>query len=439
MALRKYNAALCASVVALLGLLTATCAQPVQTVAGTGTAGFSGDGGPAKEARLAVPAGIAVDAKGTLYICDSGNARIRIIDASGTIETIAGIGIPEFSGDGGPAVEAQLSFPTGIAVSSDGSIYVADTDNHRIRRIAPDGTITTTAGTGNQGFSGDGGPAAAAELSNPTGIALDSKGNLYIADFGNSRIRKVSVDGVISTVAGSSSIGYDGDGGPATKAAITSPYGVAVLPPGELIFTDFSANVIRAVSPEGIITTLAGTGVPGFSGDGGPSRQAALWNPAGVAAAPDGTIYFADSGNNRIRAILPNHSIVTVAGSGQEEPFNGDGVPAETINLSAPTAVAVSGSKLLFTDDGHHRVCLIDLSLAVIYGDLNSDSAVTTADAVLALKIALNMLTPSPKQSAFGDVAPKPGRDRYFGDGAITVADVVRILRCAIGLEPSWP
>ncbi|MGC8834767.1 MAG: hypothetical protein ACP5R4_12015, partial [Armatimonadota bacterium] len=276
-------------------------------------------------------------------------------------------------------------------------------------------------------------------LNAPIGVAVDSEGNLWVADFGNSRIRKISADGTISTVAGSSTVGYDGDGGPATQAALTSPYGIAVLPSGDLVFTDFSANAIRTVSREGIITTLAGTGIPGFSGDGGPPRQAALWNPAGIAAAPDGTIYFADSGNNRIRAVLPNRFIITVAGSGQEDPFNGDGIPAETANLSAPTAVAVAGSKLLFTDDGHHRVCFVDLSLTVIYGDLNSDSAVTTADAVLALKIALNMLAPSPKQLAFADVAPKPGRDRPFGDGAVTVADVVRILRRAIALEAPWP
>jgi len=424
-------------------LLCAPCASaqtPITMLAGTGVQGYSGDGGPALEALLSFPAGLAVDASGNVYVADAGNACIRMIRPDGTVTTVAGTGRPGFSGDGGPAVQAQLSFPSGLAVDSDGNLYIADTDNQRVRMVNPEGIISTVAGNGNQGFSGDGGPAAEAELVSPTGVALDRKGNLYIADFGNSRVRVVSPDGVIRTFAGSESVGYDGDGGPADRAALTSPYGVAVGADGSVYITDFSAHCIRKVDPSGTITTLAGTGVLGFLGDGGPAAQARLWNPAGITAAPDGLICFADSGNNRIRLIRPSGTIETIAGSGAEDPFSPDAVPALTANLSAPTAVALRGRKLLLTDDGHHCVRAVQLPPLPTYGDVDGDGNVTVRDALLVLRFAVKLSEPTAAQVETADVAPKPGAQRPFGDGAVTVADAIRILRRAVGLEQDpWP
>lgn len=422
------------------------CAQcvfaqtPITMVAGTGAQGYAGDGGPALEALLSFPAGLAVDAEGNVYVADAGNACVRMIRSDGSITTIAGTGRPGFSGDGGPAVEAQLNFPSGLAVDADGNLYIADTDNQRVRKVTRDGVISTIAGSGNQGFSGDGGPAVEAELVSPTGVAVDAKGNVYIADFGNSRVRVVSPDGRIRTFAGSASIGYEGDGGPADQAALTSPYGLAAGADGSVFITDFGAHCIRKVDPFGTITTVAGTGVLGFSGDGGPAVQARLWNPAGIAATPDGLVCFADSGNNRIRLITPSGTIKTIAGSGAEDPFTPEAVPAETANLSAPTAVAIRGRELLLTDDGHHCVRSVQLPPAPTYGDVDSDGTVTVRDALLVLRFAVKISEPTAAQTEAADVAPKPGVGRPFGDGTVTVADAIRILRRAVGLEADpWP
>jgi sugar lactone lactonase YvrE len=225
------------------------------------------------------------------------------VSTSGTITTFAGNGTQGFSGDGGPATSAGLSYPGGVAVDAAGNLYIADTSNHRVRKVSTSGTITTVAGNGTFGFSGDDGPATNATLSYPTEVAVDAVGNLYIADTGNLRVRKVSASGTITTVAGNGIYGFSGDGGPATNASLVIPRGVAVDAVGNLYIADYGNSRVRKVSSWGTITTVAGNGSPGFSGDGGPATSAALGYPRGVAVDAAGNLYIADTDNNRVRKV----------------------------------------------------------------------------------------------------------------------------------------
>ena len=289
----------------------------ITTIAGTGELGFSGDGGPAVEADLYNPASVAVDSAGNVYISDTDNQRIRKVDSTGTITTIAGTGEVGFSGDGGPAVEAELRNPYGVAVDSAGNVYIADAGNQRIRKVDSTGTITTIAGTGEVGFSGDGGAAVEAELYNPEGVAVDSAGNVYIGDAGNQRIRKVDSTGTITTIAGTGEYGFSGDGGPAAAARLAFPHSVAVDGAGNLYIADTGNRRIRKVDSTGTITTIAGTGEVGFSGDGGPAVEAELRNPYGVAVDSAGNVYIADTRNQRIRKVDSTGTITTIAGTGE--------------------------------------------------------------------------------------------------------------------------
>ncbi|WP_107852861.1 NHL repeat-containing protein [Oceanimonas marisflavi] len=280
----------------------------IDTVAGNGSFGFSGDGGPATSAQLRSPVGVAVDTNGNLYIADGGNHRIRKVDAdTGEIDTVAGNGSSGFSGDGGAATSALFRYPQDVAVDTAGNLYIADTSNHRIRKVdASTGIITTAAGNGSEGFSGDGGHATSAELDRPFGVALDNDGNLYIADSSNHRIRRVdALTGIIDTVAGNDSSGFSGDGGLATSANISFPRDVEIDLYGNIYIADSVNNRIRMVDTTGIITTLAGNGSFGFSGDGGPATSAQLRSPVGVAVDTNGNLYIADGGNNRIRLVTP--------------------------------------------------------------------------------------------------------------------------------------
>jgi sugar lactone lactonase YvrE len=223
----------------------------IATVAGTGTAGFSGDGGPAAAAQLNTPRAVAIDRFGNLYVCDTENNRVRKIDTSGTITTVAGTGTAGYSGDDGPAEAAQLDNPQAIVVGIDGNIFIADTDNQRIREIGPRGQITTVAGTGRLGFSGDGGPATSARLSLPDGVAMAPNGLLYIADTHNNRIRLVDLGGTISTFAGNGTPGFAGEGGAPASAQLDEPIGVAVDDSGAVLIADAGNNRIRRVAPGG--------------------------------------------------------------------------------------------------------------------------------------------------------------------------------------------
>jgi sugar lactone lactonase YvrE len=322
----------------------------ISTVAGNGNGGYSGDGGPATSAQLNWPECIAVDSAGNLYIAEYGNNRIRKVAPGGTISTVAGNGTVGYSGDGGPATSAELRSPHGVTVDSSGNLYIADSDNSRIRKVSPGGTISTVAGTGSAGYSGDGGPATSAELREPLGVAVDSSGNLYIADLHNDRIRKVSPGGTISTVAGTGSAGYSGDGGPANRAALRGPHGVAVDSSGNLYIADHYNRRIRKVVPGGMISTVAGNGTWGYSGDGGKATSAQLYFPLGVAVNSAGNLYIADSSNNRIRKVTPRGTISTVAGNGTWG-YSGDGGPATSAQLAQPKGVAVDSAGNLYIAD----------------------------------------------------------------------------------------
>ena len=287
----------------------------ITTVAGNGTAGFSGDGGSATAASLNTPTGVALDPAGNIYIADVGNQRIRKVDLSGNITTIAGTGSNGFSGDGGPATQAALNNAVRVTADPAGNLYIADQSNHRVRKIGINGNITTIAGTGGAGFSGDGGPANNAALNNPTALAVDLAGNVFISDLLNHRIRKVDVAGNISTVAGNGNAGFTGDGGPATAASLNFPGGLVLDVAGNIFVADGANSRIREISG-GLITTVAGTGVADFFGDGGPATAAAFNGAFGLALDVAGNLYIADSLSNRIRKVSgrPNAPVFTSVG-----------------------------------------------------------------------------------------------------------------------------
>jgi hypothetical protein len=247
--------------------------------------------------------GVAATADGGFLIAD--NNRVRWVSPAGTITTVAGTGTGTagFSGDGGPATTAQLDLPAGVAATADGGFLIADTDNAVVRRVSPAGTITIVAGDGTFGFSGDGGPATAAQLDTPYGVAQTPDGGFLIADTNNGRVRRVSPAGTITTVVGTDTQGSAGDGGPATAAQVVLPVGIAVTPDGGFLFADNGDNRVRRVSPAGTITTVAGTGTAGFSGDGGLATAAQLNEPFGVAPTAEGGFLVADTNNNRVRFV----------------------------------------------------------------------------------------------------------------------------------------
>ncbi len=380
----------------------------IETVAGTGIAGFSGDGQPATSAMLTTPWGVAVDTIGNIYIADTNNERIRKIDSSGTITTIAGTGPAAYGGDGGPATRAQLNGPIALSVDSAGNLYIADQNNMRVRKVTAAGVISTFAGTGQQGNAGSGTAATAQQLSNPGGVASDAAGNLYIADSSNHRVLKVTPAGAASTIAGTGIAGYGGDGkaataaqlnlpravaadsagniyvvdennrrvrkitpngiiktaagtfdvgdgGPASKAALSSSTDLVFDATGNLYLTDSPLNLVRKITPAGIISNAAGSGSRGFAGDGGPASAASLLNPNGLALDATGNLYIADTSNHRIRKVDTRGSITTVAGGGPG--FAGDGSDATMAQLSAPNGVAVDASGAVYiADTGNHRI-----------------------------------------------------------------------------------
>ena len=332
----------------------------ISTVAGNGTAGFSGDGGPAINAELYLPSGVTFLGK-NLFIADLGNQRIRKVDSAGTISTVAGNGIPGYSGDGGPATSAELAYPSDVTAHG-GNLYIADTYNQRIRKVGSAGKISTVAGNGTAGYSGDGGPATSAMLYFPTAVSVDGSGNLYIADEAFPHMRKVNTSGIISTSAGNGEFDFSGDSGPATNAQFFSPYSVAADNSGNLYIVDTFNERIRKVDASGLVTTVAGNGVYGFSGDGGPATAAELSNPRGLAVDSHGNLYIADTESQRIRKVDASGIISTIAGRGHPG-FGGDGGPATQAVLRNPIGVAVDGNgNIYIADEGNRRIRKVDAS-----------------------------------------------------------------------------
>ncbi len=365
----------------------------VTTIAGDGTFGFSGDNGLATQAGVSSPYGVAADASGNVYIADTFNHRVRRVTfEEGVITTVAGDGFTQFSGDNGFAHGASLSQPEGMARDSSGNLFIADTSNNRVRRVdGTTGVITTIAGNGESGFAGDGGVATVARLSSPQSVAVDLTGNLYIADTFNSRIRRVELaSGTITTIAGSGDYGFSGDGGQATDAALADPSGLAFDSDGNLYIADSTNHRVRFVNTStGIITTFAGNGETGFSGDDGPAASASLYNPGGVALDGSGNLLIADTWNNVVRQVSPEGIITTIAGNGQWG-FDGDGGAATLAALADPSGVAIDEAGNVFIADSFNdRIRRVDTNTGLIATLAGSGRYGFSGDNVLAIEAAL--------------------------------------------------
>jgi uncharacterized protein (TIGR03437 family) len=333
----------------VFGAWTAS-AQTIATFAGNGSAAYSGDGAEAVDSALNDPKGMAIDPAGNVYIADSENFRVRKVNPAGIISTYAGNGVYGFSGDGGLAVDASISDILSVALDAAGNLYVADSSNRRIRKITPGGIISTIAGTGVQGYSGDGGPAVDALLGRPVAVAVDAGGNLYYVDSVDQCVRRINAAGIISTVAGNGVQAFSGDGGLAVSASLAFPLGIAFDSAGDFYVADANNNRVRMVTPRGIISTVAGDATEGFSGDGGLAVNASINIPSDVAVDSAGNLYVADAGNNRIRKVNPAGVISTIAGTA-DNGFSGDGGSPTLAMLNHPWSVAVGSSGTVYIGD----------------------------------------------------------------------------------------
>lgn len=332
----------------------ASAAYTISTIVGTGTAGFAGDGGPAVSAQINNPCALALDGSGNLYIGDELNYRIRKATTDGNISTAAGNGTAGdtgATGAGGAATSAEIRVACGMVLDKSGNLIFSDTTNHEVKKISTSGTITIIAGNGTGGYAGDLAAATQAELNNPLGLAIDAAGNLYIADSGNHVIRILTTDGNINTFAGNGNPGYGGDGGPSGPAQLSNPTGLAMDAAGNLYVADSDNGVIRKITPGGtVISTFAGNGFNSYGGDGGPATQAALDHPRSVAVDAAGNLYIADTLNSRIRVVTPDGKINTIAGTGTLGSA-GDGGPALQAQLFFPTAVTLNAAGNIYIAD----------------------------------------------------------------------------------------
>lgn len=347
--------------VTLLFCISKLSSQNIFTAVGSGTLGsYSGDGGLALVAGISFPQGMAKDASGNIYFCDTGNSCIRKISPSGIITTVVGNGTYGWSGDGGPPTSAQLSAPVSITFDASGNLYIIDIGCHCARKVTSSGTITSIAGIGGPTYSGDGGPAITAGLSSPRGIAVDGSGNVYISDWGNSCIRKINLSGTITTIAGNGFPGYSGDGGVASLAQLNYPYGIAFDVVGNLYITDKTNARIRKIDTSGLITTVAGNGVPGYNGDGIPATSAKISNPEGIKLDVFGNIYFVEAGGILVRKVNTSGIISKVAGIGPPSGYSGDGGPATSAQFYQPNDITFDGAgNLYISDPGNNRIRII--------------------------------------------------------------------------------
>ncbi len=357
-------------------------AQIITTIAGNGSSGYSGDGGAATAARLHNPAHLIIGKNHEIYFTDYYNNVVRKINSSGVISTVFGTGSAGFSGDGGPASAARLSAPNGISIDLNGNIYIGDQGNYRVRKVDTFNVITTFAGNGSGGYSGDGGPATAARIMTVL-TTPDRYGNLYLADYTNQRVRKVNTSGIISTVIGTGAAGSSGDGGPATAATIYQPTSVDIDTFGNIYLADQLNCKIRKVNSSGIISTIAGTGTVGYTGDGGPATAARLYYPAEIRVDKTGNLYFTDSYNYVVRKISTSGIITTVAGTGTAG-YTGDGGPATSARLNQCWGVTLDSCGSFYVTDAFNmvvrRVTALPPSIIVGPDSVCVGSAVTLTD-----------------------------------------------------------
>ena len=395
----KKNIYLFAFAILALGHSVPVAAQIINTVAGNGTAGFGPDGIAATSSKVNTPHGVAVDAAGNLYIADSDNDRIRKVTPTGTISTIGGTGVAGYTGDG-VATARQIHGPTGIAVDASGNIFFTDRGNNLVRKISTTGIMTTIAGTYGGVFgspSPDGGPATAVVLGLPYGIAVDGAGNVIFADQQNHRIRMISPAGIISGVAGASVgfAGFAGDGGLATAstARLNAPAGVAVDGAGNIYIADYANNKVRKVDAAGMLSTIAGAGLPGYgySGDGGPATAAHFYYPEGVAVDGPGNVYVCDRNNNVVRKIGLTGVINTIAGTGSPA-FSGDGGPAILATLNQTTGVAVQDNgDVYIADNSNNRIRRIKIGSAPFFTNGHSQSVSSCPTELIPLDTILRV------------------------------------------------
>jgi hypothetical protein len=440
-----------------------TTAQTIYTLAGTGTAAYTGDGGPATAAELDNPEGVAIDGSGNVYIADINNSVIRKIDVTGIISTFAGTGAFSFGGDGGPATSADLNSPRGVTVDWSGNVYIAEFLNRRVRKVNSSGIISTFAGNGTYAYSGDGGPATAAGMSTPFSTAIDGAGNIYIADPGLNVIRVVNTSGVISTFAGNGMASYSGDGMAATATALGHPNGVAADGLGNVYIADAGNNRVRKVNPSGIISTIAGNGTAGYYGDGGAATAAAMNEPIGLAIDGHGDIYIVEYINNIIRKVSAAGIISTFAGNGIGG-FAGDGGPATAAELLYPTGVAVhSSGNVYIADRANNRIRVVvpppsiprfdggssqSLTVCENSGPTPINSLLTVTDASVWLTETYSVITPptygiitagstvmsgtsvSPTGWAYAPVAGYSGADAFIiqvSNGTYTAGTMISV------------
>lgn len=351
-----------------LNLLGAVKAQIITTEAGNGTASSTGDGGSALAASFNNPAGAYYDAIGNIYVVEYSGHRIRKINTSGIVSTFAGTGTAGFAGDGGPATAARFHYPIDLVDDAAGNVYIVDNTNHRIRKVDVAGNISTYAGNGTAAYSGDGGPATAASLRNPNRMTIDAAGNIFIADAGNNVIRKISTTGIITTVVGTGVSGFSGDGGPATAARMSQPLGVGFDGNGNMYIADGFNRRIRKVNPSGIISTIAGNGISGTTGDGGPATAATMQYPNGIAVDATCNVYFTDWSAHTVRRINTSGYIATVVGIPGSAGFTGDGGPSVAARINGPDNLTFDPAMNLYIPDFYNNRIRMVANLGEVSG-----------------------------------------------------------------------
>jgi trimeric autotransporter adhesin len=357
-------------VITLMSGIIPINAQPliISTVAGTGAYGNMGDGGAAIAARLAGPGFVAFDAAGNLFISDYANNNVRKVSTTGIITTVAGSDSSGYTGDGGAATLARLTSPAGIAVDNSGNLFIANQFSHVVRKVNTSGIISTVAGTGTAGFSGDGGDATSAQLNEPTDLAIDHAGNLYISDYYNSVIRKVNTAGIITTYAGiPDSSGFTGNDGPATAAKISGVFGIGIDNSDNLYIAEsFPQKTIRKINTSGIISLVCGNDTSTFVGDGMPATATKLDGPTDIAFDASGNLYFSESHAAVIRMIAPDGTLTTYAGNGHDG-FGGDGGSPIHATLRGPVGVAFDlANDLYIADVDNSRVRKVGIAALTV-------------------------------------------------------------------------